>query len=128
MIGALARWGYRWAWTPPRPAEAVDVGAIFRSVPGLAAPAGVTGTVELVVTRSGRPLTYVLRLEAGAVSYEEHAAPEAQARIRGSERAWVEALGPDASHAELDIEGDHALAEALLAALATATVHPAAVA
>ena len=30
VVGALARWGYRWAWGPPRPGEAIDVGAILR--------------------------------------------------------------------------------------------------
>src|SRR3978361_1649357 len=30
VVGALARWGYRWTWGPARPAEAVDVGAILR--------------------------------------------------------------------------------------------------
>src|SRR5689334_4630775 len=34
VVGALARWGYRWAWGPPRPGEAIDVGAILRCVPG----------------------------------------------------------------------------------------------
>jgi DNA-binding HxlR family transcriptional regulator len=24
VVGALARWGYRWAWGPPRPGEAID--------------------------------------------------------------------------------------------------------
>ena len=129
VVGALARWGYRWAWSPPRPTEAVDIGAVLRCLPGLTAPVGLRGTVELVVTRSDRrPTTYVLRVIDGAIAYEEHAAPEADARITGPERAWVEALGPDASHTELDIAGDHALAEAMLAGLATASARAAAVA
>ena len=35
VLGQLARWGYEWAWTAPRAAERVDVGAIFRLAPGL---------------------------------------------------------------------------------------------
>ena len=30
VVGELARWGYAWAWSPPRPDEAIDVGAVFR--------------------------------------------------------------------------------------------------
>src|SRR5829696_8757182 len=35
VLGALARWGYEWAWGPPREGEAIDVGAILRIAPGL---------------------------------------------------------------------------------------------
>ena len=50
VIGALARWGYDWTWSPPRPGEDINVGAVFRLAPGLIeTPAGVEGTVELVV-------------------------------------------------------------------------------
>jgi hypothetical protein len=129
VVGALARWGYRWAWSPPGPTEAVDVGAILRCFPGFAAPPAVRGTAELIVLRSdGRVAAYVLRVTDGAISYEERTAPEADARISGPERAWVEALGPDASHTELEITGDHALAEAVLAGLATPSAREAAVA
>src|SRR4026209_2933721 len=44
VVGALARWGYRWTWGPPRTGEAIDIGAIFRCVPGLHMPPGVRGT------------------------------------------------------------------------------------
>ena len=37
ILGALARWGYEWAWSPPRASESVDLGAIFRLAPGLIA-------------------------------------------------------------------------------------------
>ena len=50
VLGELARWGYDWAWGTPRPLEAVDIGAIFRLLPGLlAAGAGVSGRVDLTV-------------------------------------------------------------------------------
>ena len=115
VVGALARWGYRWAWGPPRPGEAIDVGAILRCAPGLAAPLGVRGTVELHV-------------EDSSVSYEERSAPEADARIEGPERAWVEAFGLDASRTELEISGDTVVAERLLDFLAAVAVRAAAVA
>ena len=35
VLGELALWGYRWAWSQPRSGERVDMGAIFRLVPGL---------------------------------------------------------------------------------------------
>src|SRR5690606_13531034 len=38
VIGALARWGARWAWSEPRADEHVDIGAILRTLPGLALP------------------------------------------------------------------------------------------
>ena len=34
VLGALARWGYDWAWTAPRESEAIDIGAILRIAPG----------------------------------------------------------------------------------------------
>jgi DNA-binding HxlR family transcriptional regulator len=50
VLGALARWGYEWAWSPPREGEEVNVGALLRLAPGLLSPpADLDGTVELVV-------------------------------------------------------------------------------
>ena len=54
VLGALARWGYDWTWSAPRPGEDVNVGAIFRLAPGiLEPPAGLDGTVELIVEAEG---------------------------------------------------------------------------
>src|SRR6201996_5723228 len=84
VIAALGRWGYRWAWGPPRPGEAIDIGAILRSVPGLQLPAGLRGTVELVVTRGvDAEDIYVLHANDGNVTYEERTAPEADAHVLG---------------------------------------------
>jgi DNA-binding HxlR family transcriptional regulator len=115
VIGSVARWGYRWAWGPPRPGEAIDIGAVLRCAPGVEATAGLRGTVEMVVTRGGEALdSYVLRVGDGTVHYEERGAPEADARIAGPERAWVEAFGLDGSRTELEMTGDTRLAEAVL--------------
>jgi GNAT superfamily N-acetyltransferase len=115
VIAALGRWGYRWAWGPPRPGEAVDVGAILRSVCGLAVSPMLRGSVELVVTRGvDAEDIYVLHAADGTVTYEERTAPEADAHMLGPERAWVEAFGVDGSRTELEVTGDTRLAEALL--------------
>lgn len=128
VVGALARWGYRWAWNPPRPGEAIDIGAILRTAPGLLAPNALKGTVELTITDGHVPCTHIVQAKGGAVTYAERSAPEADARISGPERAWVEALGLDASRTELEIEGDTALAERLLDFLAATAGRQAAVA
>jgi DNA-binding HxlR family transcriptional regulator len=111
VIGELARWGFSWAWSPPRPGEAVDIGAILRCAPGMIeVPAGASGSIELTV---GQRL-YTLVLERGGVRIEERGAPDARARISGSERAWIEALGPASSRVDLDLEGDRAIANLVL--------------
>jgi DNA-binding HxlR family transcriptional regulator len=115
VISALGRWGYRWAWGPPRPGEAIDVGAILRCVPGLEVSPSLRGAVELVVMRGADAENiYLLHAGDGAVSYEERGAPEADAHVLGPERAWVEAFGVDGSRTELEFSGDTRLAEALL--------------
>ena len=54
VVGALARWGYDWTWTAPRPGEDINVGAIFRLAPGMIEPPpGAEGTVELIVEANG---------------------------------------------------------------------------
>ena len=61
VLGELARWGYEWAWSPPRASERVDLGAIFRLVPGLVnGQHGVSGYRRPEVTDGppGRPTTY----------------------------------------------------------------------
>ena len=95
VVGALARWGARWAWSPPRPDESVDIGAILRTVPGLTLPGEIDGMVEItVVRRAGDMKRYVLTARHGHMELAERSAPEADARIAGPERAWIEALGP----------------------------------
>lgn len=129
VIGALARWGARWAWSAPHDDETIDVGAILRCLPGLAVPEGLTGVAEITVERrTGELKRYVLAVRDGRVELEERSAPEADARITGPERAWIDALGPDASRAELTIEGDEDVAGAVLDALAPPAVRGATVA
>src|SRR5919202_1928489 len=122
VVGALARWGYRWGWGPPRPGEAIDVGAILRCAPGLAAPSSVRGTVELRIEDGPGSGVHVLHVEQGRVTYEERSAPEADARVAGPERGWVEAFGMDHKRTEIEIEGDSVLADRLLDFLSAVAV------
>jgi DNA-binding HxlR family transcriptional regulator len=124
VIGALARWGYQWAWGAPRNGEQVDIGAILRSMPGLAVPRGFEGTAELNVGANA----YVIGSEDDLVTFAERAAPEADCRISGDEAAWIAAFGPEADRSGLDIAGDARQAKTLLEALAPVAARIAAVA
>ncbi len=121
VLGALARWGYRWAWDGPRSDEAIDVGAIFRVAPGLIEPGEIRGLVELTVTRpDGVQRSYAIAVEDDAVTIEEREAPEAEAQIAGTEADWIKALGPELDRDALRVAGDERLALTVLDALAGA--------
>jgi hypothetical protein len=116
VLGALAHWGYDWAWSEPRDGEDVDVGAVMRLAPGLVRlPRGLRGTVAIGATgRGGGRRDYVISAERGQVTVEERSTRSADARVSGSERAWVEAFGPAARRDGLRISGDRKLAKAVL--------------
>ena len=116
VLGALARWGYDWAWTAPRAGEAIDIGAVLRIAPGLVdPPASLTGTAELVVTRRDRgDCHYAISIAGGETTISEQPAPDAAARISGSEADWIDAIGPDADRGALSITGDERLAKLVL--------------
>ncbi len=120
VLGAFARWGYDWAWSAPREAEAVDIGAILRLAPGLVQPpAGLRASAVMSVhVEDGYESHYTLSVADGAVSIAECDAPGPDARVRGSEADWIEALGPEASRAGLRIEGDAELGQRLVHGLA----------
>jgi DNA-binding HxlR family transcriptional regulator len=119
VLGALARWGYDWTWTSPRPGEDVNLGAIFRLAPGLMTPSSeMHGAIDLLVDGRGTDQPdRLFRLEAqeGRVVISEHPDGEADALVAGTEAEWIRALGPDGSLDELDVRGDRGFAEALLA-------------
>lgn len=118
VVGELARWGYHWAWGPPRPGEAVDIGAILRAATGLVMPRPLDGVFEIRVTHPERGvLVYTLTVEDGALRYAECGAPDADARISGPERAFVEVFIEQGARTELDVEGDVLLAEQLIGVL-----------
>ncbi len=118
ILGELARWGYEWAWGPPRQSESVDLGAIFRLAPGLARlQTGAHGTVEMTVsaTTTGRPAaSYSFTVSGAGVSIQERRAEQAEARVAGSEAAWIEAFSPARDRTALSFSGDRQFAESLL--------------
>ena len=87
---ALARWGYEWAWSTPRSSEAVEIGAIFRLVPGLLQAQDPRGTIELRVRHD--------KESSGTASR-------------------TAALSPDHDRIRLSITGHAAFAELLLEGL-----------
>ncbi len=116
VLGALASWGLKWAWSAPREGEAIDVGAILRVAPGLiAAPPRLAGTVALsVVLADGAISHYAIDVSGGAVTVAERQAADAEAGIGGSEADWIEALGPAADRTGLEIAGDERLTTLVL--------------
>jgi DNA-binding HxlR family transcriptional regulator len=131
VLGALARWGFDWAWTAPRDGEAVDIGAVLRIAPGMITIApGLAGTVECVVERrDSDPAVrrYLLSAADGRVEISERdldGSPDA--KVTGSEADWIRALGPEGALAGLDVTGDRRLAEGLLSGIVAAATHRAA--
>jgi DNA-binding HxlR family transcriptional regulator len=128
ILGELARWGYEWTWSAPRPAEAIDLGAIFRLIPGLMNTDGsLTGTVELVVTdgRGDEPMNYVVSLAGGGANLSEGDSDKADASLRGSTEAWIAVLSPLGDRDALQRTGDRGLANALLDVLIPGPGHAA---
>ena len=118
ILGELARWGYEWAWSPPRATEAVDLGAIFRLAPGLLDRSETRGTVEFVVDERDGHAAYTFTFSEEGVTIEERPADGADARVSGAVEAWVKAFSPERDRSGLDRSGDGALADALLDGLA----------
>jgi DNA-binding HxlR family transcriptional regulator len=90
VLGALARWGYDWTWSAPRPGEDVNVGAIFRLAPGvLEPPPGLEGTVELIVEAEGEApeRQYLVTFKGGRVEVSEVGGAQPSATVRGSVRS-----------------------------------------
>ncbi|MBA3327695.1 MAG: helix-turn-helix transcriptional regulator [Solirubrobacterales bacterium] len=116
VLGALARWGHDWAWTAPREGEVIDIGAILRVAPALVvAPARTSGVTDMAVQRpDGTTRHYALTVAYGEVTIAEREAHEPDARVSGTEQAWIEALGPNADRSRLQISGNEGLAAGLL--------------
>ena len=117
VLGELARWGYAWAWGPPRDSETVDVGAIFRLAPALIPPNGSIGTVEFAVHDGERRLCYACTISPEGVKLEEREVPRADARVAGTRSDWIRALSPERDDRGLKITGDARLAHKLLRGL-----------
>jgi DNA-binding HxlR family transcriptional regulator len=119
ILGELARWGYEWAWSEPRGAEDISLGAIFRLAPGLLRDSTLTGTVELRV-EGDEPISYAMTLSAQTPTVVETAPAAPDATISGETQAWVRAFAPAAERGGLRLSGDKSLAAALLDELALA--------
>jgi hypothetical protein len=131
VVGALARWGYDWVWSAPRPGEDVNIGAVFRLAPGLIEPPrGVEGTVELIVEAGGDEQPerrYRLIAARGQIAIEEgESEASATATVSGTTAAWVRALGPGGSSDELDFRGNRGVADAILTGFTSAAARRAA--
>ena len=125
VVGALARWGYDWTWTAPRPGENVNVGAIFRLAPGLIEPPnGLEGTVELIVESNSDEQPerhYRLSASRGRLEISEaESDATATAVVRGSREAWIRALGLDCSSDELSFNGNCRSADEILSGFTAA--------
>jgi DNA-binding HxlR family transcriptional regulator len=117
VLGELAHWGYEWAWGPPRASESVDIGAIFRLVPGLVGTGSTaTGTLELAVEdgRDGASAVYQVKFAPGRATLSERADSTADARVSGKLSAWIAALGPARERSSLETTGNQRLVSALL--------------
>jgi DNA-binding HxlR family transcriptional regulator len=119
VLGALARWGYDWAWTAPRESEAIDIGAILRIAPGLVRPAESVSGVAGFVVRVDDATTkhYTITVHRGTVTIEEREDEDADVRITGSQDDWIDALGPDGDSGGLRVDGDRRLASMLLSGI-----------
>ena len=123
ILGELARWGYNWAWSRPRAGESVDIGAVFRLIPGLVNGSDAQdGAVALTVTdgRNGEPMTYRVMLSGNGAALAENDASPSEASISGTTQAWIDALSPGGDRSGLDQSGDGTLAGALFEAFALA--------
>ena len=83
ILGALATWGYEWAWSAPREGEDIDVGAILASLPAFSTPEVAARTVAISATgKQARPRDYVLTARDGRVEIEveerEESSPDAR--------------------------------------------------
>lgn len=94
VLGALARWGYEWVWSPPRSGEAIDLGAIFRLTPGLLTADELRGSVGLGVQENGHHMTYTVTGADERITVSEREPDRADAQISGTRSAWVSALSP----------------------------------
>jgi HxlR-like helix-turn-helix len=114
ILGELARWGYEWAWSPPRASESIDLGAIFRLAPGLITRPAATGTVEFDVDGTEGRAAFAFTLAEDSVTVEERSADAPDARVTGSEMAWVKAFSPERDRSGLELTGNQELAGALI--------------
>jgi DNA-binding HxlR family transcriptional regulator len=131
VAGALARWGMRHLWSPPRAREQVDVGALLHLLPVLLEEeTGLPeGSFEAVVADAGPPVGLLYRVQDGRLRADDRredaatAADDAptsdrrSASVHGDSDAWIAAFGPVGDYGRLRFAGDERLARRILDAL-----------
>jgi DNA-binding HxlR family transcriptional regulator len=121
VASALARWGLRRAWSPPRSEERVDVEALICQLPLLLdlRPPLPDAAVLLVLSEPVGERRWRLDVRGGlCLPLADADADDTAATIAGDAEAWTAAIGPASDLKALRLSGDRALARALLRALA----------
>lgn len=117
-IGELARWELRTHWSRPRDDEWVDVGACFRLAALLPrAAATADGRLALTITDAtdaGGPEHYTFVREHGRARIERQDTAKPDARMSGTQTAWVRALSPESTPSSLELTGNPDLAAEFL--------------
>lgn len=116
-IGELARWELRTQWSEPREDEWIDVGACFRLAPLLPRAVATTDgrlALEILDGDDDGPEHYTFVRERGRARIERTDTPDADARMSGTQAAWVKALSPDDAPANLQVSGTPTLAAEFL--------------
>jgi hypothetical protein len=119
ILGELARWGYEWAWSPPRASESIDLGAIFRLAPGLLGASATAATVEFEVLEPEGPSFYTFTLSDQGAKLRESQADAPAARVRGAAPDWIKAFSPERDRTGLEVIGDEQVAATVLDGLLT---------
>ncbi|HEV7163097.1 MAG TPA: helix-turn-helix domain-containing protein [Solirubrobacteraceae bacterium] len=120
VAGELARWGLRHMWSPPSEREKTDVACLLRLLPVLleeSAGALPGGSLEAVATDPGPHIRYTFQTKDGRVQLTEGEHEDANARIEGSHKAWIDALATPGEYGKLRITGDERLALGILDAV-----------
>jgi DNA-binding HxlR family transcriptional regulator len=122
ILGPVARWALRWAWSEPSADEWVDVTALFRLAGCVVEPpSDVEAEVELIVEDDLEVALdlYTLAIREGAAAIRHKPAGHADTVIKATSTAWAQALGPEGAHAGLRISGDERLAGLFLSSFGT---------
>jgi DNA-binding HxlR family transcriptional regulator len=125
-LAELARWELRTRWSAPRADEWVDVGACFRLAPLLARAAGREAehddelALELLEPDGSVQEQYAFVRHGGRARLDRRRAPVADARLSGTQEAWVRALSPGGTIAALAVSGREPVAAAFLELFASA--------
>lgn len=115
VAGALARWGMRHMWSPPLEGEWTDVDCLLRLLPVLLEGTPTPeGSLEAITTHPGPRGRYVYRTTNGHLHFAEDTEGPPTARIEGSQKAWLEALGTRSVYRRLRITGDERFALSIL--------------